>query len=140
MKYFPFFFVIFCILNACQSVSSNRGVDASLPDDFKIFYKKFHTDSSYQMKHIIFPLEGIPSYADSLGLVENNFYWKREDWVLHKDLVDESYRKEYSILPNEIINEKMILKDKPIGLQRRFAKISGEWMLIHYIGLNAIHH
>jgi len=31
-----------------------------LPDDFKKFYEKFHTDSSYQMKHIIFPLEGIP--------------------------------------------------------------------------------
>jgi hypothetical protein len=138
MKYFPFFFVIFCILNACQSVSSNRGVDASLPDDFKKFYEKFHTDSSYQMKHIIFPLEGIPSYADSLGLVANNFYWQEKNWDLHKNITDESYRKEYSILPNDIINEKLILKDKPIRLQRRFAKISGEWMLIYYVGLNSI--
>ena len=45
----------------------------SLPDDFQTFYDKFHTDSVFQMSHIIFPLQGQPSLTDTSAYIPDNF-------------------------------------------------------------------
>ena len=56
----------------------------NVPDDFVVFYDKFLSDSAYQMEHIRFPLEGLPSNADSSTVVERSFRWLAEDWEVHK--------------------------------------------------------
>jgi hypothetical protein len=38
-----------------ENEPSEEAVPDTLPDDFVEFYDKFHTDSAYQLEHIIFP-------------------------------------------------------------------------------------
>lgn len=43
--------------NKPQALQQTK-TEADLPKDFREFYQQFHTDSSYQMAHIEWPLKG----------------------------------------------------------------------------------
>ena len=60
-----------------EMASTQTDSPAQIPSDFLVFYTQFHSDSSYQMAHIAFPLEGLPEYADSTILAKGNFKWKK---------------------------------------------------------------
>lgn len=111
---------------------------AKLPDDFKQFYQKFHSDSIYQMEHIVFPLEGLPDKADASIIASGNFKWQKEDWRMQRavdfDLSDFTRK----IVPvNEVmVVEYIVHKNGQFGMERRFAKLGDEWNLIYYAGLN----
>ena len=111
-----------------------------IPPDFLIFYSQFHNDSTFQMQHIDFPLDGIPNYADSLTLVEKNFRWQEEDWELHKltERRKESFHEDLVILEDWLINEFISVGqgEKQLWMERRFMKSGGEWRLIYFSGLN----
>ena len=36
-----------------------------IPQDFRIFYDRFHSDTSFQLEHIVIPLSGLPANADT---------------------------------------------------------------------------
>ncbi len=109
-----------------------------LPDDFKAFYQKFHSDSIYQMEHIVFPLEGLPDKADSTTLASGNFKWNREDWRMQRavdfDLSD--YTRKIVPVNEVMVVEYIVHKNGQFGMERRFAKFGDEWNLIYYAGLN----
>src|SRR5690625_6922575 len=75
------------------------------PPDFQDFYIQFHTDSGYQMEHILFPLDGTPA-AEQQN--DGDFRWTREEWKMHsmdhfdpgqftvrRDIVDSTLITEY---------------------------------------------
>jgi len=67
------------LFTACKERNSevvSNPNEVIIPDDFPDFYTKFHTDSVFQMEHIVFPLEGTPA-GDK---------WQRDDWVIHKPI------------------------------------------------------
>lgn len=110
---------------------------AVLPVDFQVFYELFHRDSSYQMEHIVFPLEGLPDYADPAAAGQK-YYWEETSWTLHKPWNEEKsvFRKEILMPSDRMIVERLFHIDKPLMAERRFAKMGDQWYLIYYAGLN----
>ncbi|MFK7775259.1 MAG: hypothetical protein AB8F94_24180 [Saprospiraceae bacterium] len=122
-----------------QATTTQVNSAADIPSDFLVFYTQFHSDSSYQMQHINFPLEGLPEYADSTILAEGNFRWEKEGWQIHKNL---DARKEEFVQNLRLVSDGLIFEFIPTGgekklwIERRFMKTNGEWRMIYYSGLN----
>ncbi|MDX1685735.1 MAG: hypothetical protein R3275_10905 [Saprospiraceae bacterium] len=144
MKLNAFLLITVILLGACKNRTDSSSENlmnetpGELPDDFTTFYKKFHEDTAYQMRHIIWPLPGQPSMLDSLGQFEDDkFYWERSEWIHHKPYSPESqFNRDFEIISDFIVNETFTHQEMPIHVLRRFAKTSDGWQLIFYSGPN----
>lgn len=122
-----------------QTTTSPSNSVAAVPADFLVFYTQFHSDSSFQMAHIGFPLEGLPEYADSTILADGNYKWQEDDWEVHRNL---DARKEDFAQNLRVVSDGLIFEyiptsgEKKLWIERRFLKTSGEWRMIYYSGLN----
>ena len=122
-----------------QTTAPQGNSVADIPADFLVFYTQFHSDSSYQMAHIDFPLEGLPEYADSTILAEGNFKWQEDDWEMHKNLDarKEDFAQNLRVISNGLIFEYIPTGgEKKLWIERRFMKTNGEWRMIYYSGFN----
>ncbi len=99
------------------------------PEDFDVFYDKFHQDQGFQMERVRFPLEG--TLTDDEG--EKN--WERENWQMHRakvtDITTPNYDTEIIRKENEVI-DRVKLRDSGFFMQRKFRRIDGEWFLTFY--------
>lgn len=123
------------ILASCSRTDEQPDVN-----DFATFYEQFHNDPDFQIAHISFPLEGLPSNADAETIAAGDFRWEAADWQLHKTF-DESnaeFERELITFGGDMVIEKITHKNGQYGTVRRFAKLGGEWYLIYYAGLNRI--
>ncbi len=120
--------LVISILPSCkqsEQAAPTREVEINdqVPADFLNFYDRFHQDSSFQINRISFPLpqqkSGIP--------------WDKERWILHKPFTNlgNEYLRSYANFEG-IINERIIHKSGLFEMNRRFAKLSGDWHLIYY--------
>jgi hypothetical protein len=129
---------------ACQSGESPQQQTPPAADtdlsDFYAFYQSFHLDSTFQMEHIIFPLQGLPSNADSLTIARNDFYWQAEDWKPHRpvDFETSEYKREITPLSEDIVVEKIIHRSGQTGMMRRFVRMGDDWYLIYFADLNRV--
>lgn len=144
MKYIPLlsFLILFSCENANQSsspASVNTGT-SELPEGFADFYQKFHSDSLYQVEHIVFPLEGLPDHADSTIMADNSFRWQAEDWRMQRqfDFEMSEFRRQLVPVNDMMVVERIIHQGGELGMVRRFARLDGEWHLIYYTGLNRL--
>src|SRR5687768_182524 len=145
--YFVFCFMIMLplISEGCKKketiteTSEKEGIESdTLPDDFVSFYDKFHTDSQFQMDHIIFPLEGLPSSIEDIDtLPTERFFWQREDWKKHNHFTDPSGQFEhwFEVRGDRIIEHWVQMKGTNLVMKRRFAKMEEDWYLIYYAGM-----
>ena len=103
-----------------------------LPDDFHTFYNQFHTDSIFQLSRIVFPLKGIAQSKDSTKVIEE-VLWARENWVIHRPFNNHegTFEREFTNTAN-IISEIISANSGLFTLEKRYAKLSGEWHLIFY--------
>lgn len=108
--------------------------------DFMAFYKTFHQDSTFQKEHIIFPLEGLPSGADTLLARGEKFYWKKENWAIHEpfDFKGSEFSQEFKIFNDDLVAEYVIHNSESYGMVRRFARYDDEWFLIYYAASNRL--
>ena len=124
---------LFCIgiLSACS--------DKSRPMSFEDFYERFHSDSTYQMDHILFPMDGIPPMADST-FNEAEFQWTMENWRLHRafDFQDSDYEQQLDTFGEDVVVETIRHRSGKFGMMRRFARMDGEWYLIYCADMNPI--
>ena len=145
--------LVFLSHQGCKPKVSETGNEASeevapdtLPDEFAVFYDKFHTDSAYQFEHIIFPLEGLPDALEvSDTITSQRFYWQKEDWKLHSHFKDPGgqYEQWFEVINDRIIEHWVQLKGKNMFIHRRFAYLSKEenprnsdgWVMIYYAGM-----
>lgn len=149
LKKFLMFFLFFVILvigiNIFRDGNSNASSDkiatqetiqVELPSDFVIFYERFHTDSVYQMKHIVFPLEGLPAMIDSTFDI-NNFKWSVANWNLHKTYnnYDGTYIREFDNF-NGLITQRIYDTGHRFEMRTRYSKLGEEWYLIYYAAMN----
>ncbi|HFA48666.1 MAG TPA: hypothetical protein ENJ95_06545 [Bacteroidetes bacterium] len=139
MKYiFPIFLSLFF---ACKNQPKNKPVaEEKLPEGFPAFYQRFHSDSLYQINHIIFPLQGIPNNADRSALTDDTFRWKKEDWqMMHPiDFQMSEYQRILTPLTDQMVVEHIVHKNGQYGMLRRFAIIGDDWHLIYYAGMNRL--
>lgn len=105
---------------------------------FETFYENFHADTVYQLSHIRFPLEGMPSYADGMEDDISKFRWQKEDWIFHKRMDDEEFEIKFEVFDESLITEIIKHKSKQLAIVRRYSKSEGEWFLIYYSGLNPL--
>lgn len=111
----------------------------ALPEDFPAFLDRFATDSLFQMSRISFPLAGLPAYADSIIIASNSFRYHAEDWVLHKPFnTSLEFKQEYEVAGDALVIENIVNSNAGFGMQRRFARLNGDWHLIYYAGINKI--
>ncbi len=116
---------------------------ASLPADFRTFYENFHVDSLYQLRHIAFPLQGLPSDADSLTIALDTFHYYPKDWLIQHsvDFSTGEFTQSINTISDKMVIEYILKSDGKFGIQRRFAKLSdGEWNLIYYVAPNHFSH
>lgn len=123
-----------------EKIPEESETNGGLPKDFLSFYQHFHNDSLYQLEHVLFPLQGIPSKADSMTLVNQNFRWQKEDWILHQPFENfgGDYSRSYEQLNKGLIVETIRMMKAPFGMQRRFSKSGDDWYLIYYAGMNRL--
>lgn len=145
MKYLPFLLLVlfFACKNDKQSPETSSPMDtetAPLPEGFSEFYQKFHSDSLYQVEHIVFPLEGLPNNADSATVAAKDFHWMPETWRMQRpfDFQVSEYHREIVPLTPTIVMERITHQSGQFGMVRRFAVVGGEWNLIYYAGVNRI--
>ncbi len=134
-----------CLTNCKKSGSTEQTLASeteevidTLPDDFVEFFELFHSDSVYQMEHINFPLEGLPSSLEETDTVATQrFFWQRKEWVKHNPFTDPSGQFEhwYEVLDPRIIEHWVQLKGTRMVIHRRFAKLDDGWYLIYYAGM-----
>ncbi len=124
-----------------SSIASVTPPASSTPSaDFDNFYSEFHSDSAYQMAHILFPLEGIPPSADSLTFAAGNFRWQQDDWRIHKpfDSMEGEFIRDLRQLSEGLILEQIKHNSGQYGMQRRFARFDDGWYLIYYAAMNKL--
>ncbi len=111
-------------------------ITVELPEDFVVFYEKFHSDSIFQMKHILFPIEGIPAMIDSTTDTDN-FKWTSDKWDLHKTFNNYggTYVRDFSNF-HGIITERIYDTGYRFEMRKRYSKIGDEWYLIYYAAMN----
>ena len=135
MKYY-FGLILLTLLSSCGNKEKIKEV--ALPKDFTAFYEKFHADSIYQLNHIRFPLEGLPSIADNADAMD--FHWGIENWEMHKPFADDNkeYNRVLTVVDSSIIIETIRMENNQYGMERRFAKFGKEWQLIYYAAMNKL--
>ncbi len=144
-------FLLICgmiLLDACSETArqgDNRTasateteVETKLPPDFMPFYERFHADSGFQMTHIIWPLKGLPDQADPQVIMEDHFYHQKDNWRIHHELVDPDgeFDHYFAIVDDKLIVERIETVATNLAMERRFAKMEGDWYLIYYSGMN----
>ncbi len=135
-----FMMVLLLFVGACGYKVQTSGQDHAengSPDDFEVFYEQFHSDSTFQIDHIQWPLEGLPAHADTLSNPAS-FRWQKETWVLHRPFNTSltGFSKSMSSMGDGLMVEKIVHEEGGFRMERRFAKIDDEWKLIYYAALN----
>lgn len=139
--------MVLLFLSACGGGSGSNaeawskiGFNEDLSADFMKFYMQFHTDSAYQMEHILFPVDGLPPNADSTTIAEKKFKWTPEDWTLHQLLNNSegAFKQEYLSVDDNTVIEYIIDPRSGFGMERRFSRLSQEWYLIYYEAMNSL--
>lgn len=132
--------MVFIALWACKDSGASEELAAELPAEFVQFYHAFHQDSTFQVEHIVFPLEGIPAMADSLTLARDKYRWPKAGWKIHKPLDPErgDFRRKFFMMDDQLIIETISQAESQFAMQRRFAKLGDDWFLIYYAGMNPV--
>lgn len=143
MKYTALLLLL--LLYACQNkqrspANETEAAPAGLPEGFAAFYQKFHSDSLFQVDHIVFPLEGLPDHADSTMIASGSFRWMPEDWQMQRqfDFEMSEFKRDIHALNEWVVQERIVHQSGEFGMVRRFAVVGGEWHLIYYAGLNRL--
>lgn len=109
--------------NQLRSTESIATTVVEIPEDFPPFYGRFHTDSLYQMEHIIWPLS---EQSDGRK-------WTMEEWVMHKPFDNSSGEFSRDLENFEgIIIETISHEQGWFHMQRTFSRIDKTWYLIKY--------
>lgn len=143
VKYLILFVALICVFyffkkmqyknhNNPNVLLTEEQYETSLPEDFHIFYDKYHTDSIFQMNRTMFPLKGISRSKDSTKIAEE-VLWEKDQWIIHKafDSQNGTFERTFTNIGG-IITETITANEGLFTLEKRYAKLGGEWHLIYY--------
>ncbi|WP_235299076.1 DUF4348 domain-containing protein [Portibacter marinus] len=138
----PFKLIIFCacFLTSCNNSKpelqeepvKESGLQTELPDGFHDFYDQFHSDSSFQMSHIVFPLKGEMTSRDSMETLTLEKTYVSDSWKLHRPFnMDAGYSRSFTVL-GDLVIEKIQDNMGLLTIERRWGKVDSTWSLIYY--------
>jgi len=140
-------FIFLVVLLSCNNSSKadSSGTDeipesAELPVDFLNFLDEFHGDEEFQLAHIRFPLQGLPSMMDESSSDMGQYRWTKDDWVMHKgfDQDNEEFEQSFKLYGEDMVVEHIVHINGQTGMERRFSKSEDSWDLIYYAAMNFI--
>lgn len=103
-----------------------------LPSHFKMFYDQYHSDSTFQVEHTIWPLRRITDDTTSLA------DWTPETWKLHQPFNDMGGTFERTFtMTDRLILELIVDVTGNYSMERRFQKADDTWRLIYYRPMGA---
>ena len=127
-------FVIVLFNNCKRDNNIITKVNNELPIDFVEFLDTFHTDSTFQMNSIIFPLEGaIRANSENTDSMIP-YKWIKYKWKLHHKFnnYENIFTQKYYIFNKTTIIEKTSGVSGLFQMEKRFAKMNDRWNLIYY--------
>lgn len=117
---------------ASEVTESSSVLSTELPAGFHDFYDAFHSDSTFQLNHIVFPLEGKMVRKDSMETIALDKEYLAEDWKLHKPFkADAGFNRNFTVMGNLVI-EKMADNMGLYTVERRWGMVDSTWSLIYY--------
>ena len=110
------------------AVSPGLQLSKEVPADFIQFYMKFFADTTYQLSHIVFPLQ----------MKSDGSYWQKEDWTYHVPFSDDTgeFVQEFQHI-NGLVFESISDSKKLFQVTRRYSKADNGYNLIYYTKQNA---
>lgn len=111
-----------------------NGISAS----FWTFFETWQNDSIYQKEHIIFPLKGLPASSEEM-IEGESFYWKKDSWLVHRQFDDMggTFKRRYTQM-GHLVTETISDQSGTFQMERRFAKMDEEWMMIYYAAMRMV--
>ncbi len=130
--------LLLTVLSACGGAggsasagAADRELVSKFSAEFANFYHLFHADSSFQVEHIAWPLDGNLQKGDAGALVDVR--WQPEDWQIHKPLeLGSGYVQEVDNSQPDLVIERIKTTEGAYIIERRFAKLGEDWWLIYY--------
>ncbi len=130
MRIITYLFSLIICLAACRGDKGQQTTEdlstifsSELPEDFLSFYMRFHTDSLFQIDHVIFPLK--------MKTDGSNYY--PDDWRMHRPFADQDGEYQQSFINiNGLIIEKIVSSNQVFRMERRFSKSNEAYNLIYY--------
>lgn len=116
------------VLSCAKKSTPNKTAES-----FESFYTQFHDDPDFQMERIQFPLEG--GYID----IEGKTAWSKSDWETHKEKITDINEPDYDteiIKKEDVVIDKVKLRDSGFYVERKFKLIDGKWYLVYYESVN----
>jgi len=107
-------------------------LSSELPVGFHDFYDSFHSDSLFQLSHIVFPLQGQMTRRDSMETISIDKEYLEESWKLHKPFnSDAGYNRNFTVM-GDLVIERMVDNMGLYTVERRWGKVDSTWSLIYY--------
>lgn len=133
-----YFLLITIIGGSCKNkaVEQPKEPVKEIPESFWTFYQQFFTDSLYQIEHISFPLQGVPSFTDLDSIGEGSYFFHKDSWNLHKPFTPDSTFQQEFVIVIDMIEERIFDRTESFQMKRRYAEVQGSWNLIYYESLN----
>ena len=119
----------------CSCTQHRPKVSDKNAEDFQVFYKKFHSDSVFQVSRIRFPLHG--QWANLVDFGEKReFYdrtWTRDNWTMEKDhdYSDRAYRYKISYRLDTVLDQTYVVHTD-FSVSKFFVLDKGKWYLSYY--------
>jgi hypothetical protein len=127
--------LIIVVQTSCQNNTQTKSIaENSTPvEDFDEFYNKFHSDSSFQMSRVHFPLEGgiYDSGQDSA--------WTKANYRILKTRIYDVDTTEFKVSftkTDSTFTEKVWLEDSGYSSEYKFHLINKLWYLVYAVDAN----
>ncbi|MBL7806191.1 MAG: DUF4348 domain-containing protein [Saprospiraceae bacterium] len=127
-------FLFFNCKNKPQPLQQAKA-EGELAKDFLEFYQKFHSDSTYQMAHIEWPLKGETGISQDTTSKRQLTEWTPANWrLMHfPDTTMSTLKRSFETVGDVMVIERMSYPMVGFGYERQFYKEeNGEWRLIYY--------
>lgn len=131
--------VLISILSCNNNMEINKQIARRydlvvLTESFDTFYKRFNSDSVFQISRIIFPVDGYEideNYNPNIKK-EDDFHWNKSDWKIHRAIKESDDLKITTNKSDSLVVETIFIPNSGFELVRKFKLLSGKWFLIFY--------
>lgn len=137
LRKYSWILIIIVIFQSCNESKESQESEASplsseLPDGFHNFYDTFHSDSTFQMSHIVFPLKGERTKIDTMEQVSFEVEHLEAEWKMHKPFAqDGGYNRNFQVM-GDLVIENIVDNMGLLNIERRWGKVDTTWSLIFY--------
>lgn len=103
-------------------------IQGTPPEEFPVFYERFHSDSAFQMSRIIFPLQGLRQFG------KEEIPWTADNWELMRTRiyqVDTTQFKTKIKQKKKYFEQTLWIEGTKFSSKRRFELRGNRWFLVY---------